>query len=405
MSTEFGFGTYRIVDQNPEHLQSLKLAIESGIKVIDTSTNYMNGASERAIAKALRMTDGDYDVEIISKFGYIQGELLEDIKKDGTLKELVKYSESCYHCISVEFMQEQLTQSLQRLERDNIECYLIHNPEYYMYYALENNLDKDEILDTMLQRIYEVFIALEKEVTKGRIRSYGISSNSFSKAQSEPDFLPYEDLMVLAKNAAEDAGNEVHHFTTVELPINLLEQEGLKCATWAKEQGLRVIANRPLNAQKDNLMFRLADYEEPSDYYHHLNTMLDLCDNETLQPVYNIIEQLESNRHKFGWIGEYDSFFFTQVIPHLQKSIRQLGHDDRMALIESLNLFFEQLKKMVAYECSISTRTQLKEILGSSEEHLQKCAIDFLQKTGKVDIILVGMRKPNYVVDITAINL
>ncbi len=405
MSTEFGFGTYRIVDQNPEHLQSLKLAIESGIKVIDTSTNYMNGAAERAIAKALRMTDANYDVEIISKFGYIQGELLEEIKKDGTVKELVKYSDSCYHCISAEFMQEQLTRSLRRLERDSLECYLIHNPEYYIYNASESNLDKEEVLDTMLQRIYEVFIALEKEVANGRIKSYGISSNSFSKTQDEPDYLPYEDLMVLAKNAADDAGNGVHHFTTIELPINLLEQEGLKCAAWAKEQGLRVIANRPLNAQKEKLMFRLADYEEPNEYYHYLNAMLELCDNETLQPIYNIIEQLDSNRHKFGWIGEYDSFFFTQVIPHLQKSIEQLGDDDRMALIESLNLFFEQLKKMVAYECSKSTRIQLKEILGSCEERLQKCAIDFLQKTGKVDIILVGMRKPSYIVDITAINL
>jgi len=243
MSTEFGFGTYRIVDKNPEHLQSLKLAIESGVKIIDTSTNYMAGASERAIATVLSMLDGDYDIEIISKFGYIQGDLLEDIKQNNSVTDLVKYSDDCYHCISAEFMQEQLSASLERLQRDSLECYLIHNPEYYMYNALNSNLDTEEMLDTMLQRIYDVFIALEKEVAKGRIKSYGISSNSFSKSKDEPDFLPYEDLVILAQNAAEEAGNEKHHFTTIQLPINLLEQEGLACATWAKKQGLRVIAN------------------------------------------------------------------------------------------------------------------------------------------------------------------
>lgn len=151
-------------------------------------------------------------------------------------------------------------------------------------------------------------------------------------------------------------------------------------------------------------MFRLADYEEPNDYFHHLNAMLELCDNEVLKPIYNIVEQLDSNRHRFGWIGEYDSFFYTQVIPLLQKTVEALNEDDRDALIESLNLFFEQLKKMVAYECSKSTRTQLKVELGECEENLQQCAINFLQKTNLVDVILVGMRKPSYVTDITTIN-
>ncbi|MEA2111712.1 MAG: aldo/keto reductase [Campylobacterota bacterium] len=405
MSTEIGFGTYRIVDENLEHLQALKLAIESGVKIIDTSSNYMNGASEYAIAKAINMLDDDFNIEIISKYGYIQGKLLEEVKEENNIDGLVEYSDSCYHAISPEFMHEQLTSSLRRLSRDSIECYLIHNPEYYLYEALNKNVNKETMLDTMMQRIYEAFVGLEKEVLKGRIKSYGVSSNSFAKASSEADFLPYEDLVIFAKNAAEEVGNDVHSFTTIELPINLLEQDGLQCAAWAKENGLRVIANRPLNAQRDSMMFRLADYDEPSDYFHHLNEILDLCDNDVLKPIYTIIEQLDSNRHRFGWIGEYDSFFYTQVIPHLQNTVSTLSEDDRDILIESLNLFFEQLKKMVAYECSKSTRSQLKVELNSCEDSLQQCAINFLKNTNLVDVILVGMRKPSYVTDITTINL
>ncbi len=405
MSVEFGFGTYRVVDQNLEHIQALQLAVDSGIRIIDTSSNYMDGASERMIAKVLGELDQPHTIEIISKFGYIQGTLLEQIKVDNPFNEVVKYSESCYHCIDAEFMREQLRQSLQRLQRDTLECYLLHNPEYYMYDALNKGIAVEVARDTMLQRIYNVFVALEQEVEAGRIQSYGISSNSFAKASHEPDFLPYEDLMILARNAAEEAGNTQHHFSTVELPINLLEQEGLQCATWAKKEGLRVIANRVLNAQKEGVMLRLADYDAPHQYDYHLNTVLELCEHESLQPIYNIIEQLDSNRHQFMWIGEYDAFIYTQVIPHLHKSMSILEDEDQAVLIENITLFLDQLKKMVAYECSQKTRAQLNETIGLCDKRLQHCAIDFLIKSQKVDVILVGMRKPSYVADITAINL
>ncbi len=406
MSVEFGFGTYRVVDQNLEHIQALQLAIESGVRIIDTASNYMDGASERAIATVLSRFDTPYDVKIISKFGYIQGTLLEQIKADNPFKDVVKYSDNCYHCIDATFMQEQLSASLERLEQTSIECYLLHNPEYYLYDALNKGIAVEVARDTMLQRIYNVFVALEQEVEKGRIQSYGISSNSFAKASHEPDFLPYEDLIILACNAAEEAGNTQHHFSTVELPINLLEQEGLQCATWAKKEGLRVIANRVLNAQQEGVMFRLADYDEPRDYNYYLNTVLELCDHESLRPVYNIIEQLDSKRHQFSWIGEYDAFFFSQIIPHLQQSMEKLDNEEeRLILIEHLNLFFEQLKKMVSYECSQQTRKRLHALFDSCQERLQYCAIDFLKKSQKVDVILVGMRKPSYVTDITAINL
>ncbi len=402
---EFGFGTYRVVDQNLEHIQALRLAIESGVRVIDTSSNYMDGASERAIARVLSSLDTAYPVEIISKFGYIQGTLLEQIKANNPFDEVVKYSENCYHCIDAAFMRTQLSESLQRLGKDSLECYLLHNPEYYMYDALNNGTAVEVARDTMLQRIYTVFIALEQEVQQGRIKHYGISSNSFAKASNEPDFLPYEDLVVLARNAADEAGNSQHHFNTIELPINLLEHEGLKCAAWAKQEGLRVIANRVLNAQLDGRMFRLADYDEPSDYDFHLNTVLELCEHDSLQPIYNIIEQLDRNRHQFMWVGEYDAFLYTQVIPHIHKSMAALEPDDQTVLIERVTLFLEQLKKMVAYECSQKTRQHLQKRCGLSDKRLQECAIDFLRKSQKVDVVLVGMRKPSYVADITAINL
>ena len=307
--SNFAFGTYRITDQNPQHIQALRDAIDSGITMIDTSSNYMDGSAEMAIALAFREFDDarKANVEIVSKYGYIQGTNML-FHKEEPYKGVVEFSEHCFHSIAPSFMQEQLTKSLLRLERDKLDCYLIHNPEYYILDALNKNADKDSTLDEMYKRIYEAFVGLEEEVKKGRIGAYGISSNSFAKAQSDPEFLPYEDLITLADKASETVGNDTHNFTTIQFPLNILEKEGLKCATWAKSNGLRVLANRPLNAQKDGHMYRLADYEESASYYNYLNELLDICDNETLKSLYNLFEELDVNRHKFGWIGDFTHF-------------------------------------------------------------------------------------------------
>lgn len=404
MST-FAFGTYRVSDQNPQHVQALREAIESGIRLIDTSSNYMDGAAERAIALALRSFDDDTrnEVEIVSKFGYIQGSNLE-VHKEDPFEDVVEFSESCYHSISATFMRDQLEKSLERLEVKKIDCYLIHNPEYYILDALQKNKDQDETLDNMFDRIYDVFVGLEEEVKSERIASYGISSNSFSKAVNDQEFLPYEDLVTLAQKAAKYAGNMKHSFSTIELPINLIETEGLKCASWAKRNGLRVLANRPLNAQQEELMFRLADYDESSEYYHHLNEIMDVCDNDELRVLFNLIEQLDENKHKFGWLGDYDSFLYSQIIPHIKTTLENIDEENLATMLKYIDMFLVEYRKMVAYECSKSTKVQLKGALEECTGSLQEYALNFLLQKDNIDYILVGMRKPSYVHNVMALK-
>jgi len=404
--SNFAFGTYRITDQNPIHIQALKDAITSGIELIDTSSNYMDGAAERAIALAFEKLEDVYkgSVEIVSKYGYIQG-LNMAMHKEKPVEAVVEFSEQCYHSIAPSFMREQLTLSLKRLQREKLDCYLIHNPEYYILDALNKNAaDKDEILDTMYARIYEAFVGLEEEVKSGRIGSYGISSNSFAKEHKDPEFLPYEDLITLADKASEQVGNDTHNFTTIQLPINILETEGLKCASWAKENGLRVLVNRPLNAQKDGQMYRLADYSESTEYYHHLNELLEVCDNATLRPIYNLLEQLDENKHKFGWLGDFDTFLYAQILPHIKKSLENIDEQNLETMLNYIDMFFVEYRKMVAYECSRNTRKALKEQFSECKVSMQECAFKFLQERESIDYILVGMRKSSYVHETLALQ-
>jgi aryl-alcohol dehydrogenase-like predicted oxidoreductase len=402
--SNFAFGTYRITDLNPQHIEALKEAISSGITMIDTSTNYMDGGAERAIALAFReYEDKIQDIEIVSKFGYIQGSNLENYK-DATSEDIVKYSLECYHCISEDFLKEQLSQSLNRLEREKLDCYLIHNPEYYLLDAIKKGINLDDRLDEMYKRIELAFIALEKEVKNNRINSYGISSNSFSKDVNDEEFLPYEDLMTLAQNACEIAGNKKHSFTTIQLPINLLELEGLKCVSWAKKNTLRVLANRPLNANLNSTMYRLAEYDEPMEYYHHLNELLEVTDNDTLRPLYNLLEQLDEFKHKFAWIGDYDTFLYTQIIPHIKTALEVVDEKNKDTMFNFIDLFLQEYKKMVAYECGKTTKSILATVFEKCDGSMQVCALNFLLQNDDIDYILVGMRKPSYVFEILSLK-
>lgn len=401
--SRFGFGTYRISDMNPSHIEALREAIQGGVTIIDTSTNYLDGSAERAIGLALASFDDKIvqNIEIISKVGYIQGSNLREYHR-APFEGVVKYSPECYYSIEPEFIHDQLSESLNRLESKKISCYLLHNPEYYLLDAINRGVDRDERLDDLYSRIYKAFVALENEVAQGRIDSYGISSNSFSLKHGDEAFLPYEDLITLAQSASADVGNEKHSFSTIQLPVNLLEQEGLKCAKWAKRNGLRVIANRPLNAIYEGGMVRLSEYDESNYYYNYLNELLEICDNEPLRVLYNLIEELDASKHRFSWIGEYETFLVSAVMPHIKNSLMKIANDEVDMLLHSIELFLQEYRNMVAYECGVKSAALLKKLGIQCHRRLQECALNFLLEQNDIDCILVGMRRSSYVSDILA---
>ncbi|MCW9026124.1 MAG: aldo/keto reductase [Thiovulaceae bacterium] len=374
---KIAFGTQRISEHNPQHLQALKEAIKSGVRMIDTSPSYIDGSAQRTIALAFREFDDDIreNVQIITKF---------DIKSNPS---------------------EVLENSLKELEVDSVSCFMIENPESILYKAIEDGMSKDDRLDEMNKVIFDAFLECESLVQSGKIKSYGISSEAFSIVHNNDKFLPYEDLITLAQKAAEELKNNKHSFSTIELPINILETEGLLCAKWAKENGLIVIATRPLNAITNNQVYRLADYDESSEYYHHLNELLEVTDNEMLQPLFNLFEELDASKHKFGWLGDYETFLYTQAIPHIQKALKSIDEKNAQTMLNFIDLFLIEYKKMVAYECSIKTKLALKEVFEECHTTMQECALSYLLNIDDIDYIAVGMRKQSYVHEIMSLEL
>lgn len=272
-----GFGTYRVGTERPEQAQALKEALLGGCNLIDTSTNYTDGGSETTVGDVVRSLEGRIPggrdgLIVVSKVGYVQGsnlELAQDREKAGTpFPEMVKYSPDCWHCMSPEFIEAQLTLSLQRLGMKSLDVYLIHNPEYFFSEAdaHRSRLSLAERRDEFYRRIEAAFRHLEREVASGRIAHYGVSSNTFGAPEEDTEMTSVSRMWSIAESLSKD-----HHFSVVQLPANLLESgpfleknnEGKAAVEFAREKNLAVLVNRPLNALAENRLFRLAEHAEP----------------------------------------------------------------------------------------------------------------------------------------------
>ncbi|KIM09294.1 MAG: hypothetical protein KU28_01280 [Sulfurovum sp. PC08-66] len=393
-----GFGAYRVALGEHEHEAALRYALANGVTLIDTSTNATNGYSEQLVGSVVAEFDRT-QLHLVSKCGYIQGDMLLAFANKTPSAEVVTYSSECYHSIAPDFISAQLSLSLQRLQTPYIDTYLLDNPQYYLYANVTSLQSRQEHLPTMMQRIYDAFVRLEHEVIEGRIRGYGISSNAFSLSSLHEHFLPYHSLIELARLAAQSHGLSMHHFTTVELPINLLEQDGLTCATWAKMEGIEVIANRPFNAYIDERVVRMASYAYPVEYERVSNEFLDLLESFNAQSMQALVVELLERAHTFAWAEEYDNFYTLELLPWLQRTLAMLDEESALFLAQAWEKFLAHYREMVLFECSQKAQKRVASLGHTCEESMQKCALEFLHQSKKIDTVLVGMRKVKYVQD------
>ena len=181
-------------DETPAHHQALLDALRGGVNLVDTSTNYTEGASERLFGQALGeiVRAGERRREeliVVSKIGYVQGENLERAQERETagrpLPEVVKYGEGVWHCIHPEFLADQLTRSLARLRLQSLDVCLLHNPEYFLMDAHERSYGTlDRRRREFYARLAAAFGFLEEQVRAGRLRAYGVSSNTAARPRA-----------------------------------------------------------------------------------------------------------------------------------------------------------------------------------------------------------------------------
>ncbi len=448
--SQAGFGSYRVALGDKTQEQALRQALQSGINLIDTSSNYGDGGAERLIGRVLgELIDGGElqreQVVVVSKAGYLQGfnyTLAEQRKREGRpFPNLVKYAEGLDHCLHPEFLADQLERSLERLNLTTLDVYLLHNPEYYLSWAERRPIPLPEARQTYYQRIRLAFEYLEQAVADGRIQSYGISSNTFPEPSRSYTFT---DLSRVWQIAQEIKPN--HHFRWVQLPLNLLETGGATEANlpgaqtvlqFAAAHQLAVLVNRPLNAILQESLIRLADVLPPSypATPEEVSTAVDGCvqletefanqhlaalalDDETNQQLRDYLavgRMMEGHWGGFGTFQNWQEVKTQFILPRSQTAVEFLSNRPDLpaetalwldAYVEAANILLAALSAFYQEQAAKRTaRIQATAVTADPEWHaktLSQTAVRALRSSTGVSSVLVGMRQQRYVLDVLA---
>lgn len=406
---KLGFGGYRISIKSKTHEEALTKALELGIELIDTSSNYTNGESEELIGKCLSKKNVKRPI-IVTKAGYLQG---KNLKFAAQNIDLIEVNPQLKHSIHPLFLKEQITQSLERLQIDSIDYFLLHNPEYYFY---KENANQDEFY----QRIKMAFLYLEDEVALGRIKAYGISSNNFVLNPQTKNFVDVERIVEISTSIKAD-----HHFKMIQFPFNLIEigalekfNSPLSFIDKCRMHNLITVSNRPLNAFTNNQLVRLAtvpihlNLVDPQLSEDHLNLCLKILNEKWIEQHANdgdqVVEDLKSVTlmkqfleiwNKLPTPDAVEQIYWGHFFPFISQVWgRDLSAQESKEFYHLYDISMEFAKKNLN-EKALSFRSKalehqlVQEI--SANDFAQEVLLSYLNYG--IDWVLVGMKKPEYV--------
>ncbi len=448
--SRIGFGCYRVDRRDDESRKALYKALSCGINLIDTSANYSDGGSEELVGEVLRqlISEGKIkreDITLITKGGYIQGQNYRyalKLREEGNpFSEVVEFEDKLWHSISADFLSDQLSRQLHRLNQDYVDVYLLHNPEYYLELEKKNKTGLNNARRIYYNRIRKSFEFLEEKISEGKIKHYGISSNTFISHSGEYNFTSLEGVINIANSISVN-----NHFRFIQIPFNLFEAGAIlnrnqinnteTVLELAKRAGMQVMTNRPLNAITSKGLVRLAEFNaEPfleKDFIKQIK-LVALMEDDLLT------EKLESENlsdddlkklNKFLSLGKLvdENWKFFGSIEHFNDVVTQLI-DPRIDFL--VNFFDEKINdenvkgffgryikecykllnfvsnyyKLRAGKRSSFINNLLNKSLDGKFQNLtlSQKAVLLLNSVEGVSCVLAGIRKEKYVNDIIKI--
>ncbi|MBD3223992.1 MAG: hypothetical protein GF313_04645, partial [Caldithrix sp.] len=443
-----GFGTYRIHPDVDQHRQALAYALQNGINLIDTSSNYADGKAEELTGQVLQKLaeQGTVDrssVIVVTKGGYIQGQNLT-ITKDravagNSFPEVVELRENLQHCIHPDFLDDQIERSMQRLNLQTIDVYLLHNPEYYLKYAKEVDIPQREAIEEYYRRIEKAFSFLESEVDRGRIQYYGVSSNAFPRSDTEFEHTSLWRLLEIANSIKRK-----NHFAVIQMPLNLMETQavtevnqnnGRTTLQIADENRIGTLINRPLNAVRQGKLIRLTDItgsisanQEETESYLNVLIRQENHFEKNLLPTFNLDSENEQLIKELLSTGSYLAMHWQKLGPYeqwltSQSKILVERIDRAMQILTKHPMLNNEQKQWIQYytetfnnaldgltalykRMAVRQNNQLKKMIQSIEKDwdnargLTHKALRAIRSTSGIHCTLVGMRHEDYVKDI-----
>jgi aryl-alcohol dehydrogenase-like predicted oxidoreductase len=224
---------------------AVRIAVASGVNLLDTAINYRGQRSERAIGVAVQQMLANREVTrpelvICSKGGYIpldhtppasRDAYRDYVKREFIDQQILRPEEivSGGHSIAPRFLRFCIAKSRQNLGLRTIDVYYLHNPGQQLA-----SISRAELM----ARLRSAFVMLEDVVSRGEIGVYGVATwDELRVPPDDPRHIALEELVRLAREVA----GEGHHFRVVQLPVNLAMPEAVRLPT-------QLVGNRLLTA-------------------------------------------------------------------------------------------------------------------------------------------------------------
>lgn len=400
-----GFGAYRIT-RAAAHAQALAHALSQGCNLIDTAASYGDGQSEALIGQVLR-AHPEYTAFVITKAGYVGGDAEACIGELGLPQDaLIALADGGKHCIHPDFLHSQMQASSARLGRKCLDGFLLHNPEYHLHHAAAQATEPD-----YYDRIGKAFEFLEGCVRQGRIRYYGISSNTLVNDSGEAGTTRLDELLRIARSTAS-----AHHFRLVEFPFNLLERGaavahhcGESLISMARRNGLTTFSNRPFNALRNGKAIRLASREAFSpgssdgdaawrDCLAWVACRMQALGISGRPEEFDVLSVLGTRWREFDTTEAVAYVFEAHLIPLL---VRLYGGPLPPGEMEAFNRFHDSVLARAIARTAAQAESVRREciadgILRDDGRPLALAACESYLQAG-IDHVLVGMRRPEYV--------
>jgi hypothetical protein len=420
--SRIGFGTYRVHEFEPDHREALKRAILKGCNLIDCAINYSSGSAERLVGDVLQdmfqeETLRRDEIVVVTKVGYIQGDLL----KDGKLRksrfalwpEVQEVSQELWHCIHPDFIREQITESLRRTKLQVLDGVLLHNPETYFK---SSTAQREEYY----RRIEKAFRHLEQEVADRRIRFFGVSSNTFGEPESRSDHTSFLRLRELANSVGRES-----HFRVVQFPLNLFEAGAAlmpnnnreAILTTASKAGFGVLANRPFNSYSRERLIRLTSFpshdavEAKGVLHQSLATALELEKQAPGHPKAHDglrwAHALRDTVNEMDDVLAWKAFYGSRILPSVRQGLAKVPRE-KQSWRDEYEHTLSQLFRAVTACLEVLAQERSQSIIAQILTHrpelkdsptLSRMVMRTYLSLPQVSAVLVGMRTPEYVED------
>jgi uncharacterized protein len=287
-------------------------------------------------------------------------------------------------------------------------------------------------------------------VAAGRIKWYGVSSNTVARDAQDPEATSLSDFLSAAAKAAAISGLSSHHFAVLQCPMNLFESD-----VWsrrntgprqehtvlelAQKEALAVLVNRPLNAMPAGAsgMLRLAEMPlegETGSIEDALRAVGKLEEEyrsklapaipyggKGMQPsdFFTWAQELSAVRSRIHGLEHWEQIEHQMVAPHINQVLQAVPRILQGTAAEEWENWRDRyiprllaLLGMLRREAAEKSRARAETVAGRVNpllpdsrraESLSRKALWVLVSTPGVTCVLNGMRTVRYVKDSTAL--